>query len=226
MAWVFHVRSSNQDMVEALRRRGIVRCSRVDAALRSVDRRFYCPSRSYEDAEQPLGIGDTTVPAPRTVALELEMLSEVCFPGARVLDIACGSGYVTSLLAGLVGDRGLVVGLDSDHVLVEHAARNIRTEHPGLLESGSVKVLCPAAPLSEGFPYYAPYNAIHVGAAVPDHAPAELLQQLIPGGRLVLAVDYGAQGQFLETLDRGTAGAVERRVLATCSRPLLAGLCA
>lgn len=113
-----------------------------------------------------------------------ESLLPFLYPGARVLDVGSGSGYLTHVLASLVGAEGRVVGVDHIQGLVDLATKNMRKSPEGrdLLEKGQVVFV--KADGRRGWSDGAPYDAIHVGAAaVEAHAP--LVEQLKAPGRSV-----------------------------------------
>ena len=103
--------------------------------------------------------------------------------GQRVLDVACGTGVVTRLLAVRVGPRGRVVGLDLNPVMLATARAGASTTDIEWLEAGAQRVPLPdsafdAVVCQQGFQFF------------PDKATAlaEMRRVLVPGGRLALAV--------------------------------------
>lgn len=113
-----------------------------------------------------------------------EALLPFLYPGARVLDVGSGSGYLTHVLASLVGTEGRVVGVDHIQELVDLAKRNTGKSPEGrdMLEKGQVAFV--KGDGRKGWSDGAPYDAIHVGAAaVEAHAP--LVEQLKTPGRSV-----------------------------------------
>lgn len=66
-----------------------------------------------------------------------------------------------------------------------------------------LNVYCVLVDGRQGWPEFAPYDAIHVGAAAPEIPPA-LIEQLKPGGRLVIPV--GAISQYLKVVDKNADG--------------------
>lgn len=111
-----------------------------------------------------------------------ESLLPFLFPGARVLDIGSGSGYLTHVLANLVGCGGKVIGVDHIQGLVELAERNMGKSTVGreLLASRAVSFV--KADGRRGFSEGGPYDAIHVGAAAAE-AHESLIEQLKSPGR-------------------------------------------
>merc|ERR1712046_552145 len=92
----------------------------------------------------------------------LELLANHLFPGARALDVGCGSGYLSACMSRMVGPHGLVLGVDHLVPLVELAISNIRKSDSDLL-SGQLAILHGDG--WKGCPDDAPFDCIHVGAA-------------------------------------------------------------
>lgn len=106
-----------------------------------VDRSHYCPSQQpYNDSPHPIGFG-ATISAPHMHAHALEVLKDRLVDGASVLDVGSGSGYLTACMAHMVGPRGTVIGVEHIEELVRQSEVNIRRDCPGLLDSGSVKLI-------------------------------------------------------------------------------------
>ena len=149
-------------------------------------------------------------------------------------------------MAGQVGDEGRVVGIDHIPELVQTSLENVKRDDAGLLKEGHVidatqanigscaassierDTACDgvtSGPLSlvigdgrSGFAAAGPYHAIHVGAAAPEIPPA-LVEQLAPGGRMIIPVGPEATRTALETdqhllcVDKKADGTVETRKL-------------
>jgi protein-L-isoaspartate(D-aspartate) O-methyltransferase len=155
-----------------------------------VDRAHYAPAMPYEDSPQPIGYS-ATISAPHMHASAIEhvlsyLLPSSTSPAPRVLDIGSGSGYLTHVMAELVGEKGLVVGLEHIRQLKELGEKNMSKSEEGrrLLESGKVRfrfgdgrkgwVEEPReGEKNEG----TGWDVIHVGASAVEIHP-ELLEQL------------------------------------------------
>jgi protein-L-isoaspartate(D-aspartate) O-methyltransferase len=162
-------------LVETLQQKGIRDLS-VLRAVGQVPRHLYVPEsvrhRAYEDAALPIGSGQT-ISQPWVQARYLELLK---LQGReRVLEIGTGSGYQTALLA-LLCDA--VFSVERIPGLAQQARAAL--ERTGIR---NVTVLVGDGTL--GWRPFAPYDAILVAAASPE-VPGPLIEQLAPGGRMVI----------------------------------------
>ncbi|HEX6260643.1 MAG TPA: protein-L-isoaspartate(D-aspartate) O-methyltransferase [Woeseiaceae bacterium] len=152
--------------------------------IRNVPRHLFVDealaSRAYEDTALPIGQGQT-ISQPYVVARMTESLLED-FAGKRVLEIGTGCGYQTAVLAPLV----------KEVFTVERIPELLRKSRQRLRDLDLYNVRFRLADGWEGWPKYAPYDGIIVAAAAPE-LPPKLLEQLAPGGRLIIPV--GAPGR-------------------------------
>lgn len=208
MAWRSHGKS-NLDMVQNLKKNGIIQNPRVESAMMAVDRGNYCKNNAYMDSPQGIGYA-VTISAPHMHAHALELLKDHLYEGAKALDVGSGSGYLTACMALMVGKTGKAIGVDHMPELVNMSIANIEKEHSNLLETGQLKMVVGDGRL--GYSEEAPYDAIHVGAAAPE-MPEELINQLKPGGRLIIPVGSEGRGQMLEQVDKQEDGSLKRSSL-------------
>ena len=200
-AWTCHGRNQ-RDMVDKLSQAGIVRSPVVRKAMNLVDRGNYVPYRPYDDTPQSIGFGQT-ISAPHMHAHALELivagLEKSKSTQLSLLDVGCGSGYLTAAMGRLVdspnpllGVPGKVYGVDVFPGLIEMSTNNINKADGDLIKDGTVTVQLGDG--WKGLPSAAPFDAIHVGAAASDF-PEALLMQLKVGGVLIIPVgpDGGAQ---------------------------------
>ena len=162
-------------LVETLQRKGI-RDLAVLRAVRLVPRHLFVPEsvrhRAYDDAALPIG-SSQTISQPWVQARYLELLSLT--GRERVLEIGTGSGYQTALLAMLC-----------DAVFsVERITGLAQRAREALAEAGIRNVTVLVGDGTLGWRPFGPYDAILVAAASPE-IPAPLVEQLAPGGRMVI----------------------------------------
>ncbi len=178
----------------------------VKTALSELPRHAFVPAdlrvRAYEDAPLPIGVGQT-ISQPRVVALMLSALA--LRPGARVLDVGCGSGYAAALLARLVEPTGRVVAIERQGPLVPATRARLRELAP-MVELRLADGLA-------GAPDAAPFDAIHIACACAE-MPTALIAQLALGGRMVLPVGAANGEQRLVLLTKSAAGVLSEQPLA------------
>ncbi|XP_075700927.1 protein-L-isoaspartate(D-aspartate) O-methyltransferase-like isoform X3 [Rhinoderma darwinii] len=159
-----------------------------------------------------------TISAPHMHAHALELLEDKLQEGARALDVGSGSGYLTVCFAKMVGLTGKVVGIEHIEQLVLDSIQNVQQDDPELLRTGRIKFIVGDGRL--GYSEDGPYDAIHVGAAAAT-VPQELLNQLKPGGRLILPVGPEGGSQILEQYDKDSAGIITKsRLMGVMYVPL------
>jgi protein-L-isoaspartate(D-aspartate) O-methyltransferase len=183
-----------------------VRDPRVLAAFARVPRAFFVPEEYQEEAEadRPLDIGcGQTISQPFVVAAMIEALQLT--GRERVLEIGTGSGYATAILAEMMPVSSTVRTVEIIPQLAERARRVLR-------ELGYYNVDVRVGDGALGLPEAAPFDAILVSAA-PREVPPALLDQLAPGGRLVLPVGPSPEQQELQLWRRVPSGTLEKRGL-------------
>nr|NLI49163.1 protein-L-isoaspartate O-methyltransferase [Propionibacterium sp.] len=172
----------------------------VAGAFRAVARRGFLPPDLRDAAEHdgplPIGHGQTNS-QPWTVAYMLELLD--VRPGQRVLDVGAGSGWTTALLAHLVGASGEVIGVERVPALTAFGRANLAAYRFGWarIEQARPGVL--------GWPDAAPYDRILV-SAMAETLPLDLVEQLAPGGIMVIPV----AGEMVRVRREGDELSVER----------------
>jgi protein-L-isoaspartate(D-aspartate) O-methyltransferase len=175
---------------------------RVLAAMRKVPRHAFVPASlaRYAYADMPLPIGfDKTISQPFMVAVMTDLLEPQ--PGDVVLEIGTGLGYNTAILAELVRQVWTIE-------IVEELANEAELR---LRQLGYSSVNMRVGDGGQGWPEHAPFDKIIVSAA-PELCPPALIQQLRPGGRIVLPT--GVQhDQRLTVVEKDAKGRVKLRHL-------------
>ncbi|WJX94169.1 protein-L-isoaspartate(D-aspartate) O-methyltransferase [Trifolium repens] len=195
---------SNKGMVENLQSYGIIKSSKVSEVMANIDRGLFVPNfQPYIDC--PMAIGyNATVSAPRMHATCLQLLENYLQPGMHALDVGSGTGYLTACFASMVGPNGRTVGVEHIPELVSFSIKNIeKSAAAPLLKDGSLYVH--DGDRRKGWPEFAPYDAIHVGAAVSE-IPLPLIDQLKPGGRMIFPI--GNETQDLKIVDKNSDGSI------------------
>jgi protein-L-isoaspartate(D-aspartate) O-methyltransferase len=174
---------SKANLIERLKEQtSVLKNPRIEAAFKAIDRKdFVQPGyqvEAYEDYAIPIG-EEQTISQPTTVAYMLELLAAE--ESDSVLDVGCGSGWSTALLAEIVGPGGQVVGFEVREDLLQFGQANI-----GKYELPQAEIRL-GNPLKE-VPSEAPFSRILVSAAA-GQVPDALLGQLAVGGRMVIPID-------------------------------------
>ncbi len=165
-------------LVQRLKDQGI-RSREVLEQIRNVPRHLFVDealaSRAYEDTALPIGLGQT-ISQPYIVARMTEALLSN-FEGESILEIGTGCGYQTAMLSPLV----------KKIYSVERIPELLRKTRQRLRDLDIYNVQFRPGDGWQGWPKYAPYDGIIVAAAAPE-LPEKLLEQLAPGGRLVIPI--------------------------------------
>jgi len=176
--------TNNKQLILSLIDEGWLKTPAIIDAFLHIKREDFVPPDekdiAYLNTALPIGFGQT-ISQPLVVAFMLELLKPQ--KGDKVLDVGCGSGWTTALIAYLVQPQGKVIGIDIIKELVMFAQKNI--EKYQLLNKGIVQLIHGDGKL--GFKKEAPYDKILVSASS-SQIPTELLNQLKTYGRLVIPI--------------------------------------
>ena len=186
----------------------------VRAALGKVQRHRLVPAadapRAYRNHPLPIGSGQT-ISQPYIVALSTDLLK--LDSNSIVLDIGTGSGYQAAVAAEIARQ---VYSIEVIEPLGREAAQR-------LAQIGYRNIEVRIGDGYKGWPEKGPFDAIVVAAAAPE-VPAALVEQLKPGGRLVIPVGADGYAQYLTLVTKRADGGVEeRRVLPVRFVPLVPG---
>ncbi len=180
-----------------------IKDQKVLEAMRTVPRHAFVPERyqrqAYADRPLPIGYGQT-ISQPYIVGYMTEMLE--LDEESKVLEIGTGSGYQAAVAAELAGR---VYSIEIIKALGESGRRRLK-------ELGYKNVQVKVADGYYGWPEKGPFEAIIVTAAS-SHIPGPLIEQLKPGGRLVIPLGSAWRAQELVLLSKGADGTVTSRGL-------------
>jgi len=184
-----------QQLVALLRSKGIDN-ERVLAAMARIPRHAFLESSfeefAYQDVAFPIAAGQT-ISQPYTVAVQSSALG---LPeGAKILEIGTGSGYQAAVLEEL-GYK--VFTIERQKALFDFSKRLLG-------ELGMRRITQKFGDGYKGLPAFAPFDGILITAAAPE-LPAELLEQLAPGGVLVVPVGDVESEQRMLRVRRGSDG--------------------
>ena len=195
--------AEREEMVERhLRRRGITEQHIVDAFL-AVPREEFISGEyahlAYGDHPLPIEAGQT-ISQPYIVALTIQAAGIKA--GDKVLEVGAGSGYAAAVIS-RIADR--VIAIERQHDLVGIARERMRRlgyDNVEIVEGDGTK----------GWPDEAPFDAI-VAAASGSHGPKAFIEQLAPGGRIVMPVGDPGWVQELVKVTKSRDGTLERENL-------------
>ena len=199
------------NMVAAQLRPNDVTDARIRDAMLTIPR-----ERFVSAAYLPVAYAERCIPLeggrvlldPRTLA-KLLQLADIG-PNDRVLDVGCGSGYSTAILAMMAAE---VIGLEETSDLAARATENLRAL--GLANASTM-----TGKLTQGCPQRAPFDVIFMNGSV-EREPAELLEQLNANGRLAVIRRDGSAGHGVLFLRHENA--VGERSAFDAHVPLLPG---
>lgn len=168
---------------------------RIIAIIDDVPRHEFVPEElrrfAYVDAPLPIGHGKT-ISQPFIVALMTDLLEVQ--PGDFVLEVGTGLGYQAAILSRL---SKKVYSVEIIEELAKEAERRLRKQGYRNIEFG-------VGDGSSGWPEHAPFDKILVAAA-PELIPPSLLNQLKPGGKMVIpaGIEDAQQLMFVEKDESG-----------------------
>jgi protein-L-isoaspartate(D-aspartate) O-methyltransferase len=199
-------------LVEQIREKGITD-EAVLSAILNVPRHFFLDSafekQAYEDRAFPIG-EDQTISQPYTVAYQTQLLQ--LKPFEKVLEVGTGSAYQASVLAEL---KAKVYSIERQKKLFD-SNKNFQY----LKKYPSLRLFYGDG--FEGLPTYAPFDKILITAAAP-YVPEKLLEQLKPGGWMVLPLDEGENQRMHRITKQADASLLEEKFDEFSFVPMLVG---
>lgn len=174
-------------MVQRLAEHYKISDQRVLDVMSEVPRHLFVPEalkfQAYRDNALPIS-SNQTISQPYIVAKMTELLELT--PACKVLEIGAGSGYQTIILAKLAR---AVYAIERIPALAKEAKQK-------LTEFGVKNVTISCEDGTNGWPIYSPFDAVIVAAGSPS-VPKPLLEQLKPGGKLVIPIGEDPKSQVL-----------------------------
>jgi protein-L-isoaspartate(D-aspartate) O-methyltransferase len=194
---------SNDELVDDLAARGVIKTKAVERAFRAVDRALFVPqalrAQAYEDYALPVMRGQT-ISQPLIVATMTEAIEPK--NGMKVLDVGTGSGYQAAILAEIGGKRGRVFGVERLRELYDYAKQRLARYKNVELKLGDGSL---------GWKEKAPFDACVVAAAAP-RLPRPIAEQTREGGVIVAPVE-NALWLELAVFNKTAGGGLEKRSL-------------
>ncbi len=172
------------DMIEYLKKSGVLKTQKIIEAFSKYDRRDFLPDSvkelAYVDTALPIGdeVGQSSS-QPYVTAFLIELLQPE--KGNKILEVGFGSGWTTCILAELVGETGKIYALEIDEMIFYFGKSNI--ERYNFIEKGIVEIYLKDG--SQGFQEKSPFDRILVSAFSPQ-IPQIFIDQLKENGILVI----------------------------------------
>lgn len=215
-----HTSTTLDELIINLKRSQLLKSTGVETALRRIDRAHFCPTNPYHDCAIDIGkkkLG-VCISSPHMHVWAAELLIDHLKSAQACLDVGSGSGYFTALLQYLA-PNARVTGIECHGELIHTSCAALQTHYPHLLSTMEFihergEKGCPGKT----------FDAIHVGFMC-KKIPNALVDQLAPGGRMLLPVWDGKYSSFdkrclsgyYTCVDKSLTGVVHVTPLFVCS---------
>jgi protein-L-isoaspartate(D-aspartate) O-methyltransferase len=199
-------------LIELLREKGITD-EQVLMAMNNIPRHFFLDTAldniAYEDRAFPIAEGQT-ISQPYTVAYQTQLLQVK--PQEKILEIGTGSIYQATVLAEM---KANVFTIERQKALFDKTKQYVfRSKYPNLKFFYGDGF--------EGLPTYAPFDKVIITAAAP-FIPPKLIDQLKPGGKMVIPVDEGVHQRMLRITKQPDGTTTEEAFSNFSFVPMLTG---
>ncbi len=210
---------SLESLIESLKYSHTLVTPIIEQAFREIDRGWFCLKTPYYDTAIDIGC-KMCISSPSMHIWYLELSKDFIGNAKKILDVGTGTGYLAAIFAHLVPDAE-IYGLEYYDSLTHTAANTIQRYLPK--EASRISFITTEG--EKGYLEGAPYDIITVGFMC-EEIPQPLVDQLKPGGRLILPVAAGkrkssyderlSSGGFM-VIDKKVDGTVEMHRVLSCS---------
>ena len=215
-----HTSTTLDELIINLKRSQVLKSVEVEKALRAIDRAHFCPTNPYNDCAIDIGSKElgVCISSPHIHVWAAELLTDHLKSAQACLDVGSGSGYFTAMLQHLA-PQSRVIGLECHEELIETSLIALQKHYPHLLHNmefipGMGEQGCPGKT----------FDAIHVGFMCKE-IPNALVDQLAPGGRMLVPVWDGKHSSFdkrclsgyYTCVDKSLTGEIQVTKLFMCS---------
>lgn len=215
---VFEKRNDLEGLIGSLKLSNRLKTPVIESALRAIDRTWFCSEHPYYDVAIEIG-HDMFISAPHMHILSLEICKDLFRDAKSILDVGSGSGYLTALFSQLAPHAD-IVGVEYFEDLIIGAEKAIAQHLPSELTH---RIQFIPGNGEKGYPAKAPYDIIYVGFMCKE-IPQDLVDQLSPGGRLLIPVGTKKSthtekclGGSLLVIEKIPDGTLKKHEIFSCS---------
>lgn len=210
------------DLIFNLRKSQILHSSSVDKGLRQIDRKNFCPQNPYHDCAVDIGNPEygVCISSPHMHVWAAELLIKHLPNAKYCLDVGSGSGYFTALMA-FLAPKATVCGVEYYTDLAQESKNTVQKYYPQLAD----RIIFSSGDGERGInDKNVLFDAIHIGFMCLE-PPPQLVEQLAPGGRMLVPVALGTPstfdtrcfGGYYTCVDKDFSGKIKITKLFTCS---------
>ncbi|KAI5745109.1 hypothetical protein M8J76_008277 [Diaphorina citri] len=204
--------TSNEEFLQWLKSENLLTCGKIEDILRKVNVLTFVPPDEtcfLLDIQTPIKYG-AFIENPSLILTYLSIIQPHLNENSKVLEIGSGSGYLTNMISELMNSTGQVIGIEHVPQLVNSSIQNILHSNARLLTDGHIKFV--VADGRKGYAKKCPYDLILMSVATP-HLSSTLLDQLRPGGRLIIPLGEPDDVHTLCTIDKLENGTLHKTVI-------------